>query len=197
MDPAPLVVDRLLGFSTRLHEWSGRMNLTGHETLREIVARLVLDAASIAALLDEIRPHASCLVDLGSGAGLPGLPIAILRPSCRVTLVESRTRRHHFQRAVVRELSLGNARPLLGRAEQIEPAPQDVVVAQAMAQPDRVLGWMARWAAPGGTLLLPCTPAQAERRLAAPVGVELADARRYRVPGGGAERALLVGRRLE
>ena len=66
-----------------------------------------------------------------------GLPLAILHPRRRVTLVESRERRHHFQRAAVRELGLGNVEPQLGRAESLEARPHDAVVAQAMARQGR------------------------------------------------------------
>ena len=86
------------------------------------------------------------MVDLGSGAGFPGLPIALLHPERTVTLVESRERRHHFQRAAVRELGIANAVLRLGRAEVLFPEPSSLVMAQAMASPQQVVAWMLPWA---------------------------------------------------
>jgi 16S rRNA (guanine527-N7)-methyltransferase len=125
----------LLQLTTLTHTWGQRLNLTGHRTEVRIVERLVLDAAALCAAL----PSLESLADLGSGAGYPGLPLAILRPELSVTLVEARERRHH----------------LLGRAESLPPRPHSGVIAQAMAQPEAALAWMLPWAAPGAWLILP------------------------------------------
>ena len=164
------------------------MNLTAHRTLESIVRRLILDAAALAAHL----PPVASLADLGSGAGFPGFPIAILRPQCRVTLVEARQRRHHFQRAVVRELALPNVRLELGRAETLDPSPHAAVVAQAMARPATALGWMLRWAAPDALLLVP--GAQQLPEVPEIGAISLEAEHRYRVPCGGPERTLWIGR---
>jgi len=123
IDELPLVADSnqleaLLELAQLLEQWSKRINLTGHQTAPEIVRKLILDAAALTAQLPEI----ASLADIGSGAGFPGFPVAILRADCRVTLVESRERRHHFQRQVIRQLGLGNVRAELGRAEALEPS---------------------------------------------------------------------------
>jgi 16S rRNA (guanine527-N7)-methyltransferase len=179
--------EALYAFSSLLSEWSQRMNLTGHRTLEAIVDRLVLEACALASAL----PALASLADLGSGAGIPGIPVAILRGDCRVTLVESRERRHHFQRAIVRELGLSNVEPLLGRAEQLEPRPHSGVVAQAMAQPGRALAWMLPWAEPGGLLLLPLA---AETPPPEHPEVMPEPSRSYQAPGGP-ERSLWIGRK--
>ena len=165
------------------------MNLTGHRSLEAIIERLILDAAALA----QVLPEFGSLADLGSGAGLPGLPVAILRPQCPVTLVESRERRNHFQRAAVREIGIRNARPLRGRAEELEATPHAAVIAQALARPERALAWMVRWAEPGGLLLIPGgkTPHQVP---------ELPDVcfetcLRYRAPGRPSDRSVWIGRR--
>ena len=183
----PAQSEALYAFASRLSEWSQRMNLTGHRTLEAIVDRLVLEACALASVL----PPLQSLADLGSGAGIPGIPVAILRGDCRVTLVESRERRHHFQRAVVRELELSNVEPRLGRAEKLEPRPHSGAVAQAMAQPERALAWMLPWAEPGGLLLLPMAADALP-----PEHPELMpeSSRSYRAPGGP-ERSLWIGRK--
>ena len=181
----------MLALADLVQAWSPRIQLTGYRTPEAVVQRLVLDAAALLARV----PECASLADLGSGAGFPGLPAAILRPGCAVTLVEARERRHHFQRAAVRQLGLANARPLLGRAETLEAQPHAAVVAQAIAAPTRALRWMLRWAAPGGLLLLP--GGAAPPVVPAIRGVAFEAHWPYRVPCGGPERSLWVGRRLD
>ncbi len=181
--------EALLDLARLVDHWGARINLTGHRGFLEVFRGLVLGSIALVAEL----PEAESLVDLGSGAGFPGLPAAILRPRCRVTLVEARLKRHHFQRAAIRELGLDNARPILGRAEELEPSQNAVVVAQAVARPESALELMAPWAAPGGIVILPggIVPPSATHP-----SVSLERMGRYRVPCGGPERTLWVGRKL-
>jgi len=189
LELAPDRAEALLRLAELVGGWGRRINLTGHRTVEGVIRRLVLEAAAL--LLE--APRFESLVDLGSGAGFPGLPIAILRPSVRVTLVEARLRRHHFQRAAIRELGLGQVQLLRGRAEELSPEVHAAVVAQAMARPAQALAWMLPWAEPGGLLLLPgseSAPAAGERS-----GFSVEAIRRYRLPCGGPARTLWIGRR--
>jgi len=186
---SPAQIDALLALASLLAKWSPRLNLTAHRGLDAIVRRLVLEAAALAAQIPPVRS----LADIGSGAGFPGLPIAILRPECDVTLVEARQKRHHFQRAVVRELGLANATLELGRAEKLEPRSHAAVIAQALAPPARALPWLLPWVADGGLVLLPASaipPEVPERR-----DVSFEATIHYRVPCGGPDRTLWIGRR--
>ncbi len=189
LEASPGQVESLYGLAQRVSAWGERINLTGHRGALAVVQRLVLDAA---ALLRAAPGHAS-LADLGSGAGFPGLPIAILRPELRVTLVEARQRRHYFQRAVCRELGLGNVSAVHGRAEALVATPHGAVVAQAVAQADRVLSWMLPWAEPGGWLLVP--GGEHPPTLTATAGVREIEVRRYCVPESGPRRTLWLARR--
>jgi 16S rRNA (guanine527-N7)-methyltransferase len=179
--------EALLDLAELLERWSARINLTGHRGLAAIVGRLVLDAVALVAQL----PDLESLADLGSGAGFPGLPVAILRPRCRVTLIEARERRHHFQLAACRALGLANARPLRGRAEEIPPAPHAAAVAQAMAPPAAALALMLPWVQPDGFVVL---PGGAEPPAIAHPRVRLERVARYQVPCGGPARSLWIGR---
>jgi 16S rRNA (guanine527-N7)-methyltransferase len=172
-----------------LDAWAQRMSLTGHRTPEAIARRLVLDALA----LERVLPEAPSLVDLGSGAGFPGLPIAIVRPACRVALVEARERRHHFQRAAVRELGLANVEPLRGRAELLEPQPHAIAIAQAMAEPGQAAAWLLRWVEPGGLVAIPggADPSH----VAKPPGLEEERVAVYRVPLDGPQRTLWLARR--
>jgi 16S rRNA (guanine527-N7)-methyltransferase len=171
-----------------LSSWAQRINLTGHRSPESVVRRLILDAAALLQAL----PAFSSLVDLGAGAGFPALPIAILAPQRRVLLVESRERRHHFQRAAVRELHLVNADLLRGRIEELRPEPGDAVIAQAVGPPAKIIPQMLPWARPGGLLVIPggSTPPDP-----GPLdGVRDARVQEYRVPLGGPERTLWIAR---
>jgi 16S rRNA (guanine527-N7)-methyltransferase len=194
-DELPLVVtthqlNTLLEFAQLLGHWSKRINLTGHQTVSEIIRRLILDAAALTAQLPEIRS----LADIGSGAGFPGLPIAILRADCRVTLVESRERRHHFQRQAIRQLGLDNVRAKLGRAEALEPSLHAAAIAQAVARPADALPLLLPWVETDGLLFFPGStprPPIPENDLRARFGT----CATYKVPLGGAERTLWSARK--
>jgi 16S rRNA (guanine527-N7)-methyltransferase len=186
--PAPRQLDDLVAFAELLAVWGARMNLTAHRDPQAITENLVLDALAIGVH----APDFSSLADIGSGAGFPGIPVAILYGDRTVTLIESRERRHHFQRAAIRELGLGNVRALLGRAEVLEASPHSAAVAQAVAH-DTSRPLMERWLAPDGFLLFPASPRQTAP--AAGPGLRVLDPVHYRVPCGGAERVLWIAER--
>lgn len=174
-----------------LSEWAGRISLTGHRDPLEMAGRLVLDAAALSKTLPELDT-ASRLADLGSGVGFPGLPIAILRPDLEVVLVESRLKRHHLQREARRQLNLTCVIPVLGRSNEVEIHPSDVVIAQAMTRPSKALELMRPWACPGGLVALPAS--EASDRPTLPIGLEDLSFREYRVPQTGRARGLWVAR---
>jgi 16S rRNA (guanine527-N7)-methyltransferase len=186
------LLPRLEALSVLLARWAARLNLTAHRTAEAIARRLVLDALALGSVLPGAPPVS--LADLGSGAGFPGLPLAILWPGCRVTLVESRERRHHFQRVAIRELGLSNATARLGRAEALEPNPHHVVVAQAVAQPEIAVQWMLSWAEPDGWIVVPQAEGQAAPDLAR--GVFHVETRAYQVPVDGPRRTAWMARRI-
>ena len=134
---------KLVGLARMLIDWGRSTNLTGHRSVVEATRHLVVGALALQKSIEsQVGSQEGCtLVDLGSGAGFPGIPIAIANPSCPVTLVESRERRHHFQRAVRRDLGVANLDPRWGRMEALAPSPADWVIAQAVAAPPRVLEW--------------------------------------------------------
>lgn len=184
-------VQRLARLTCLVSDWAGRINLTSHRDPIELAGRLVLDAAALAAALPELAA-AKRLADLGSGIGFPGLPIAVLHPELEIVLVESRARRHHLQREVRRRLDLARVVPVLGRSEDVEVRPADIVVAQAMAQPGKALREMARWSRPAGLVVLPASE-QADQP-PTPAGLSEPELRRYRVPRTGRARQLWVMR---
>ena len=107
------------------------------------------------AVVTELLPDNGRMVDIGSGAGLPGIVLAMLRPSLEVTLLEPLLRRAVFLEECVAELALANATVLRARAEDKHTAglEADIATARAVAPLDRLAGWAAMILRPGGQLL--------------------------------------------
>lgn len=184
-------IEQLVDLVLLLEHWASRINLTGHRGPTEMASRLVLDAAALCATLPELH-ETRTLADLGSGAGFPGLPIAILNPEVAVCLVDSRLKRNHFQRTVRRSLGLENVTSILGRSDEVDQVPSDLVVAQAMTQPDRALELMLQWCRPKSTVVLPASDAATKPN--PPPGIQELELREYHVPGTSTHRKLWVGR---
>lgn len=106
------------------------------------------------ALLSPALPEGASVVDIGSGAGLPGLVLAIARPDLSITLVEPLLRRTTFLEEVVAELGLTNVTVVRGRADVLHgKATFDVVTSRAVAPLERLLGWSMPLVAPHGALV--------------------------------------------
>ena len=103
--------------------------------------------------LADLVPHASSLVDVGSGAGLPGIPLAIARPDLRITLLEPLLRRSNFLTETVAELGLDTRVDVVRARAEDHRTTYDVVVARAVAPLDRLLGWCLPLVEPRGILL--------------------------------------------
>jgi 16S rRNA (guanine527-N7)-methyltransferase len=125
--------------------------LIGPRETERLWDRHLLNCAVVAELL----PDRGVLVDIGSGAGLPGVVLAMLRPSLRVILLEPLLRRSVFLDECVAELGLSNVTVLRARAEEKAAAhiKADVATARAVAPLDRLVGWAERLLRPGGELL--------------------------------------------
>lgn len=106
------------------------------------------------AVVAEVLPREVTVVDVGTGAGLPGVVLAIARPDLRVTLVEPLLRRTGFLEEVVADLGLAHCEVVRGRAEELHGRRTfDVVTSRAVAPLDRLLRWSWPLVAPGGQLL--------------------------------------------
>lgn len=105
--------------------WNRTHDLTGCRTAAEVVTRLFRDSLLFLGMLPEREPLRA--VDIGAGAGIPGLPLRLVLPSLRVSLIESRRKRVSFLRAVDRELRLQGVEVIEGRAEDIVTQRLDLV----------------------------------------------------------------------
>jgi 16S rRNA (guanine527-N7)-methyltransferase len=125
--------------------------LIGPREPSRLWTRHVLNSALIA----ELIAADSSVVDIGSGAGLPGVPLAIARPDLTVTLVEPLDRRVRYLLETIGAFCLGNCRAVRGRAEEVvaECGNADVVTSRAVAPLHRLVGWSAPLARDGGLVL--------------------------------------------
>jgi 16S rRNA (guanine527-N7)-methyltransferase len=132
------------------------------------------------AVLEELVPEGSRVADVGSGAGLPGIPLALVRPDVHLVLVEPLLRRATFLGEAVTALGLDEQVEVVrGRAEEVDLA-VDVVTARAVAPLDRLAGWTLPLARLGGTLLALKGDGAAEEVAASRAALE-------KVGGGNAE----------
>jgi 16S rRNA (guanine527-N7)-methyltransferase len=124
--------------------------LIGPRETARLWDRHLMNCAAVA----ELVPPACSVIDLGSGAGLPGVVIAMLRPDAKVVLLEPMARRVAFLEECIRELGLANTSVCRGRAEEMNGRlAADVVTARAVAPMDRLAGLALGLARPGGLVL--------------------------------------------
>lgn len=105
------------------------------------------------AVLGELIPPDTSVIDVGSGAGLPGLVLAIARPDLHVTLIEPLLRRSTWLTAVIEDLEVSNVTVRRDRAEAVHDQQAQVVTSRAVARLDKLAGWCAPLVAPGGRIL--------------------------------------------
>jgi 16S rRNA (guanine527-N7)-methyltransferase len=185
---APAQVDALLDYVALLVRWNAVYNLTAVRDPREMVVRHLLDSLAIA-------PHVQgmSLADLGSGAGLPGIPLAIADRTRRVCLVESNGKKARFLREAARRLGLERVVVLQARAESAPvPEPFEAVTARALAALPELARLAGRWLAPGGALHAMKGPDHRDELAALPAGWSVAATHRLAIPGLDADRWLVV-----
>lgn len=165
-------------FAALLVEWNAtRMNLTRLTEPRDVAVKHFLD--SLALLTVARPPVGAAVLDVGTGAGLPGLALQIARPDLGVTLLDGTAKKLAFCRAVADDLGLDGVETVHARAEDAARHPEllgafDWVTARAVAPLDTLLPWLAPFARPGGLLLSLKGPAAAEElALARPVARRL------------------------
>jgi 16S rRNA (guanine527-N7)-methyltransferase len=147
--PPAAARERLLDFATELIGWGRRINLTGAADLAALVRGPLFDALTLLPALGA----PGTLVDVGSGGGLPGIPLALLAPEWQVTLVEPRARRAAFLRHAVHVLEL-DVEVVQSRAEELKDGQWSAAVAQAVWSPNEWLAHGRRLVEPGGAIYL-------------------------------------------
>jgi 16S rRNA (guanine527-N7)-methyltransferase len=142
--------DAVRAFGLLLADQGELRGLIGPRELGRIWERHLLNSAAVVPFLGD-----GVVVDIGSGAGLPGLVIASMEPERRVVLVEPMDRRCAWLREAAETLGLSGVTVLRGRAEEVRDAVEgDVVTARAVASIDKLVKWSAPLLAPGGRMAL-------------------------------------------
>ncbi|WP_374407226.1 16S rRNA (guanine(527)-N(7))-methyltransferase RsmG [Pelagerythrobacter sp.] len=145
-------LDRLDRFAAALRDENERQNLVAKPTLDSLWQRHIADSAQ---LLDHVSRETPLWLDLGSGAGMPGLIVAAMRPDWSVVLVESRRKRIDWLERMIGELSLERCRVEGARLELVETVPAGVISARAFAPLDRLFELSVRFSTDDTLWLLP------------------------------------------
>jgi 16S rRNA (guanine527-N7)-methyltransferase len=180
-------VPRLLDYQALLERWNGTYNLTAIRAPADMVSRHLLDSLAI---LPYLRGHS--LADLGTGPGLPGIPLAIAAPGRQVLLVDSNGKKVRFLREAIRSLKLEGVRAVQSRVEEVE-GEFDCVTARAFASLADMLAWGGHLLAPRGIWLAMKGKSPDEELPGVPDGFTVNGIHTLDVPGlGVAERHLVV-----
>ncbi len=172
--------EQLLRYRQELLDWNTRVNLTAITHPDEVLIKHFLDSLSLLSVYD--KPEAK-LLDIGSGAGFPGLVLKIARPQWQITSLEATGKKVTFQKHIIDLLHLNGIVTIHGRAEELAQnreyrASFDVVTARAVASLPALLEYSAPYCHVGGEIILPKKGELAEelaqgKRAAAQVGATL------------------------
>ncbi|MEO7432957.1 MAG: 16S rRNA (guanine(527)-N(7))-methyltransferase RsmG [Dokdonella sp.] len=183
------VVEALLAYVALLARWNATYNLSAVRDPAEMVTRHLLDSLAIVPLVS-----GATLADLGTGAGLPGIPLSIIAPERAVTLVDSNGKKTRFLRAAVRELGLKNVTVAEKRVEAVDGA-FDCITARAFASLADMLAWGGHLLAADGAWLAFKGRFPQDELAQVPPAFRIDEIRALAVPGLDAERHVVVIKR--
>ncbi len=129
--------NQLVAYVDMLNKWNKAYNLTSVRDPNEMLVRHILDSIVVAPHLEGAR-----FIDVGTGPGLPGIPLSIVRPECQFTLLDSLGKRVRFLKQVQHELKLENITPVQSRVEEFPAEPPfDGVISRAFASLNDMVSW--------------------------------------------------------
>ena len=199
---SPEQLAQFICYRDLLLDWNQRVNLTSITDPQDVLSKHFLDSlACVRAIPLEKWQEPLALLDVGSGAGFPGLPLQIVFHHWQITLLEATGKKIRFLEAVITELGL-KARAIQGRAEELAHNQQhraryDVVTARAVAALPTLLEYCLPFCRPNGLVIAPKkgeigTEAEQGKRAAAKLGGRFVEARPFSLPGLEDQRALIV-----
>ncbi|MET0683102.1 MAG: 16S rRNA (guanine(527)-N(7))-methyltransferase RsmG [Casimicrobiaceae bacterium] len=186
--------DKLLAYIALLFKWNATYNLTAIREPERMLTHHVLDALAVLPHLPDVAARADLRVlDVGSGGGVPAIPLAVARPGWRVVALDSNHKKGAFLQQAVNELPLPNAEAVIARVEEYVPAaPFDIVISRAFSDLATFVDTSARHLAPGGQLIAMKGVFPDEEIALLPATVRVVAAPALKVPGLDAERHLIV-----
>jgi len=182
--------DKLIAYLELLAKWNKTYNLTAIRDPLQMISHHLLDSLAV-------RPHlpAGTLADVGSGGGLPGIPLAIAEPARRVTLNDANHKKAAFLQQAVIELKLANADVHTGRVQAWRPAsPFACVISRGFAELAQFVTNCRHLVREGGVLAAMKGVYPQDELNHVPAGADCRDVRRLQVPSLGAERHLVLCR---
>lgn len=184
--------EKLLAYLALLKKWNRTYNLTAIRDENEMVTQHLLDSLSLLPAIEKSALAGRRWADVGSGAGLPGIPLAIARPTLEFTLIDTVEKKSAFQRQAKIELGLKNLAVLGGRVEEVAAGGFDAVVSRAFAELADFVRLAGHLPVPGGRLyaMKGAIPEDEIGRL--PEGWAVAECVKLEVPGLNAQRHLIV-----
>lgn len=191
--PTTEQIAALARFLRLLDKWNKAFNLTAVRDPQEMIARHVLDSISAQPYL-----HGVSILDVGTGAGLPGIPLALVDPLRQFSLLDSGGKKVRFVRHAVGELAIGNVSVVHERVEDYEPADSfDTVLCRAFTSTGDFARRCGHLAAGGGRLVAMKGRFPEQELSSLPVGWEAVDVAAIHVPGLAGERHMVVLQRHE
>lgn len=179
---------QLIAYVNMLDKWNNAYNLTSVRNPAEMVVRHIMDSVVVAPYL-----HGQRFIDVGTGPGLPGIPLAIVMPEAHFTLLDSLGKRVRFLRQVQHELKLTNVEPVQSRVEAFSAEPGfDGVISRAFASLEDMLSWCHHLPTPEGHFYALKGMRADEEIAALPAGFKVIDAVRLHVPELDGERYLVT-----
>ncbi|HZF18218.1 MAG TPA: 16S rRNA (guanine(527)-N(7))-methyltransferase RsmG [Burkholderiales bacterium] len=188
LELSPGLPGKLLGHLELLEKWNRVHNLTSIRDAARAVSVHLLDSLAVVPYV-----HGPRLLDAGSGAGFPGLPVALARPELQVDLLDGNHKKCAFLRQAVAEAGAGNAKVVCDRVEAYRPAsPYDCILSRALADLADIVALTGHLLAPGGVIaaMKGVHPFEEIERI--PSGFRVQQVHALSVPGLGAERHLVL-----
>lgn len=178
---------QLIRLLDELDDWNQRMNLTAIRERGAQITKHLLDSLSVQPFL-----HGERVLDVGTGAGFPGLPLAIVNPQRQFTLLDSTAKKLKFIEHAATTLSLPNVQTVHTRAENFRPTERfDIVVSRAVGPIEQFVKWAGHLCVGGGRLLAMKGREPAAELAKLPSGWKLAAIHRLNVPALDEERHLV------
>ena len=181
-------LQQLVQYVQLLDKWNSAYNLTSVRDPMEMLVKHIMDSLAVAPFIKGQR-----IIDVGTGPGLPGIPLAICFPDKAFTLLDSLGKRIRFLNQVKLQLGLKNVTPLQSRVEEHQPDPgYDVVLSRAFASLSDMIGWCAHLPAANGQFLAMKGAQAAEEIAALPDFVKVVANETLLVPELTGQRFLVI-----
>lgn len=184
---------QLLAFIDLLKKWNSTYNLTALRNDQDVISHHILDSLTLLPYVE----HARGLIDVGSGGGMPGIPVAIARPDLPVALLDASSKKTSFLQQAVIELGLTNVQVITARVEAMVGEQFDVITSRAFAELNDFITITKQLMAKGGcwAAMKGVYPYEEIERL--PDNVELVQVDKLTVPHLNAERHMVLVRKKE